>query len=259
MLKKIEHIIKESAELIIREARRHAFGNVSDDFITLSNQVRRSGYGIIEGYWSSDRCREAVDAIDCELENTITKCHRWDDADRADQRLWYSERMGGLAEEFHSDPFIESFRRAHSGVVKADKLLLAARLNAVFGNKGSGGGWHRDSPHRSQFKAILYLSDVKEENGPFEYLEGSHLVSDSLRMLAKKIVKPNQYRFTEEEIQLIVSSKKPPFTFTASAGTLLLVDTKGIHRGRPISAGTRYAYTQYCFDGKKPNTFLDGI
>ena len=36
-------------------------------------------------------------------------------------------------------------------------------------------------------------------------------------------------------------------TFTAKAGTLILFDSSTIHRGAPITAGTRYALTNYYY------------
>ena len=35
--------------------------------------------------------------------------------------------------------------------------------------------------------------------------------------------------------------------FLGKAGTLLLVNTTGIHRGRPLKAGSRYALTNYYY------------
>src|SRR5947208_506487 len=51
--------------------------------------------------------------------------------------------------------------------------ILAKVIDAIPENNGSGDGWHRDG-HSFQFKSILYLSDVNDTNGPFEFLPGSH-------------------------------------------------------------------------------------
>ena len=125
-------------------------------------------------------------------------------------------------------------------------MCLAAKLVFKENNKGSGGGWHRDSVNMNEFKAILYLSDVKEANGPFTYLLGSHNdqnVVDSIRDCG---VKYNQLRLSENEVSIIENKfKLKKTTFTAKAGTLILVDTRGIHIGSPIKEGTRYALTNY--------------
>ena len=59
-----------------------------------------------------------------------------------------------------------------------------------------------------------------------------------------------QARFTEEEISQLNQSNK--LTVTAKAGTLLVADTRGIHRGQPIEQGERYALTVYSWATEMP-------
>lgn len=252
----MEHVVKEMAESLIRGVRRRVSGLPPDDCAHVLEQLKIRGCATIGNFWPNERCRQVIEEIDHALK-TNTSCHRWTDTEGADRRLYFAERGGAELSNFFHEPVIESMRRHHSGVARADTLLLAARLGYVPGNKGSGGGWHRDSPHRSQFKAILYLTDVGLENGPFEYLEGTHLTSKSLRLFFNGSTRANQYRFSDAEAERIyLGGTVNRRTFTAEAGTLILVDTKGIHRGRPIERGCRYALTQYCFDGERPRDFL---
>ena len=62
-------------------------------------------------------------------------------------------------------------------------MVLAARLDYKPNNKGSGDGWHMDSPFSNQFKAMCYLSDVRSVNGPFQILKGSHKTISALKAL----------------------------------------------------------------------------
>ncbi len=250
-----EHIIKESAEVVLRSLRRWKSGRPPSDLVPLFAQIRTSGYAVVERFWPAERCALAVQEIEGALADEQTKYHRWTDIEGADNRIYFAERAGGELANFHNDANIEKIRRYYSGVARADTLLLAARLAYVPGNTGSGGGWHRDSPHRSQFKAILYLSDVSVKNGPFEYIEGTHLASRSLRLLFERQCRPNQYRFSNAEADGMLAAGLRCDTLTGAAGTLILVDSKGIHRGRPIERGNRYALTQYCFDGMRPPDF----
>ncbi|MDC1478443.1 phytanoyl-CoA dioxygenase family protein [Pseudomonadales bacterium] len=119
--------------------------------------------------------------------------------------------------------------------------VVAARMKYVEGNAGSGGGWHRDSAHRSQVKAIIYLSDVTELNGPFQYVPSSHWVTHLLKhggLFSSKL------RYTTSEVDRM----RAPITVTAKAGSGIVVDTKGVHRGKPMESGERYALTFYFFD-----------
>lgn len=128
-------------------------------------------------------------------------------------------------------------------------FLLLGWITSGKGNLGSGGGWHRDSPFAHQFKTILYLTDVTEENGPFQFIEGSnHWRNNTLvaKALGKSI---KDYRFTNEEIDSLIAKNilKSPQTFTSKAGGLIIADTRGLHRGKPIETGERLAVTRYHF------------
>ena len=115
------------------------------------------------------------------------------------------------------------------------------------GNQGSGEGWHRDAFMR-QFKAILYLSDVGPDNGPFQFVKDSYRPRQVLRDIWKGGLRYMQNRLSEPEVErILMGSPDRLCTYTAKAGTLILVDTSSIHRGMPIENGTRYALTNYYF------------
>lgn len=254
----LEHISKELAEYLRRRLLRFKVGEIPIDIKEILDNLQHKGIHIIENYWSDESCLELTSKIDKAIEND-QECLHWIDAEGADHRIWEVEKLSAAFSEFLNDPFIEKIRKYYSGVAMDEKLLLAARLAFTSGNRGSGGGWHRDSPHSLQFKAILYLSDVKVESGPFEYIEQSHSEWSSIQLLQHQLCKANQFRFTNEDIEKIESSQSTLFSskpFLANKGTLLLVNTKGIHRGRPIQQGHRYALTQYCFNGDGKSSFL---
>ena len=116
------------------------------------------------------------------------------------------------------------------------------------GNNGSsGGGWHRDS-FFSQFKAILYLTDVEKNNGPFEILPGSHHLSSVLSGINRVGLGFMQNRISDNEVEIFerkLSLKRK--TFTGNAGTLILFNSTTIHRGSPIFTGERLALTNYYY------------
>lgn len=124
-------------------------------------------------------------------------------------------------------------------------FVLAAKLQHRVGNLGSGGGWHRDSPFTPQFKFIVYLSDVDRQNGPFEYIPQTHTSLDKF----KSEFNLDKMRFTEEEVNKQWGGKS--IVVTGGEGSILIADTKGLHRGCPIQNGERYACTVYFFDKEK--------
>ena len=54
-------------------------------------------------------------------------------------------------------------------------MTMANKVSYIKNNEGSGGGWHKDA-YYTQFKSILYLTDVNNENGPFELIRNSNKI-----------------------------------------------------------------------------------
>ena len=90
-------------------------------------------------------------------------------------------------------------------------------------------------------KVLLYLTEVKEENGPFQYIPKSFHWSHHL-LYAKHV---DQYQYSEEEIEDLLKKKKGDTIKTITKGTLVVFNTNGIHRGKPIEEGVCSAITNY--------------
>jgi len=90
--------------------------------------------------------------------------------------------------------------------------------------------WHRDLDGLRVIKIFVHVNDVEPDGGPFEYKVGSHLLS----LHAATI---NDGRLDDAWVQ----ARYPGRTkmMTGPAGTTFLVDTHGIHRGRPVKRGRR--------------------
>jgi ectoine hydroxylase-related dioxygenase (phytanoyl-CoA dioxygenase family) len=113
------------------------------------------------------------------------------------------------------------------------------------GNEGSGGGWHVDS-WLTQYKAMVYLSDVNITNGPFEYVLGSNRLQVRIWLLWRKSFSKST-RFQDSEVEEVIRRFKfcRKVTFTGGKGTVVLFDPCGLHRGAPIQSGSRLAMTNY--------------
>jgi hypothetical protein len=255
MFSAIEHLVKEIVALSFTSFRLSRDHRYSDDLRGYLKTVRDSGCVAIPGFWDAAQCGEVRKEID-RLIHAGAPGHHWHDPLGSDKRVFYAERANGHFGKFLNDPTIEQIRRAYTGGERSEKLVLAARMDYVHGNTGSGNGWHRDSPHRSQFKAIMYLSDCAADNGPFQYVARTHKPTESIMMLLHGLTRSNQYRFSDGEIDQLVGAGYQVDTWTGTAGTLLLVDTKGLHRGSPIRAGSRHALTLYTFEPSVPRDFL---
>jgi hypothetical protein len=228
------------------EAVRGALRAERPDGDRLLAALRRTGVAAVPGYWTASDCAAGRREVD-RLLRAYPDCVQKQSAG-ADQRLFGVEAVSPLLARFHTDPFLRTVGEALGGFALYNFSTLGARIDATPGNNGSGDGWHRDA-HGFQFKSILYLSDVGEENGPFEYLPGSHRPwRAALDTALGGLAPPPGSRCDPADIaRLVRRSGVSPRRFTAPAGTLLLVNSAGIHRGRPLGAGSRYALTNYFY------------
>lgn len=139
---------------------------------------------------------------------------------------------------------------------KIDHFVLLGHIIGGDTNLGSGSGWHRDSRFKHQFKTIVYLNDVTLKNGPFQYLTKSHKRQTMLEV-SKALNKPlKNYRFKNDEIDTITQQNLlETKTFTAQKGTVIFVNTRGIHRGSPLIEGERFALTRYHLTGGSKKFF----
>ena len=176
----------------------------------------------------------------------------WRDEVQSDNRAYASENVSPLIREYFEDPFFARLARSYLGDDQENFFTLANKVIPKPGCKGSGGGWHRDTANERQFKSILYVCDVEETTGPFQYVPTSHHVSSIVGTILNSGVRFGQYQFKEEEIERILKDcNLKSRRFTAKAGTVVMADTSGLHRGSPISAGARYAITNYFFSRDK--------
>lgn len=99
--------------------------------------------------------------------------------------------------------------------------------------------WHRDPEDMSLIKVFIYLVDVDDGRGPFCYIPKTHPFSAGA---GKTPEHKDAKRITDEEMRAAF----PPETWvncTGPAGTMILADTVGFHRGgRPMN-GNRILIT----------------
>jgi hypothetical protein len=87
--------------------------------------------------------------------------------------------------------------------------------------------WHRDFNDRHLLKAFLYLVDVDEETGPFEYVPRSAPGGELDRHWPWRPLGENYP--PEDEFARSIDGRS--VTFTAPKGTIIFCNTSGFHRG----------------------------
>lgn len=162
-----------------------------------------------------------------------------------DERIFHAEKYSKfINDNFYNNSFLNEIASKYNKNLNKKTLLN----KIIYENgkiKNSGAGWHRDN-HNCQFKALMYLSDVTNENGNFQFLTNSN---------TKQIGYPKprtptyNTRFHDETIDLIIKNNNNIILhdIIGNKGTVVLVDTTYIHRGNIIKSGERKAMTQYFF------------
>jgi len=87
--------------------------------------------------------------------------------------------------------------------------------------------WHRDFNDRHLLKAFLYLVDVDEAAGPFEYVPRSAPGGELDRLWPWRPLGENYP--PEDQFEESVNGRS--VTFTAPKGTIIFCNTSGFHRG----------------------------
>jgi len=108
-------------------------------------------------------------------------------------------------------------------------------------------------------KAILYLNDVLETIGLFEYALGTH-TTISIRNLDKNaVIKFGEYRFCSDGIAILQKegALERSKAFVGTRGTLLLADVRGLHSGTPLRNCFRYALTHYFVNKRVARGFAE--
>jgi hypothetical protein len=99
--------------------------------------------------------------------------------------------------------------------------------------------WHRDFNDRHLLKAFVYLVDVDEETGPFEYVPRSAPGGELERLWPWRPLGDNYP--PENELEQRIDGRA--VTFTAPKGTIIFCNTSGFHRGGFARANPRVLAT----------------
>jgi ectoine hydroxylase-related dioxygenase (phytanoyl-CoA dioxygenase family) len=224
--------------------------NFSDNMINgYVGTLKKDGYVVINNFFNKENCKLVIEEINNFYKKYPNKV--WLDKSKSEYRIHGAEKISINIKNF----FINSLSSIVGAVCFNGKLsnlmTMANRIVFTQNNLGSGGGWHRDDVE-FQFKAILYLVDVNENNGPFQLIKYSNKLKFIIRDCYRYKMRINETRLSEKKINEIINAEPERLkTITGSAGTLILVDTSLIHRGRPLASGLRYALTNYYYPSYK--------
>ena len=153
--------------------------------------------------------------------------------------------------DISDDPVISEWVLCRSFVNTASLYLeLSPRCgtkqeNLVIATPNEGRGaqlWHRDGSDKKITKVLVYLNDVDERNGPFQYMRGTHYkgaLRDVLAWTSSGVWSSDAGRTAN-----MLDGHREVFEgkdviCTGKAGQVIFADTSGFHRGGLCEAGYR--------------------
>ena len=226
--------------------------------------LKKDGIVTLPGFYSKEFCNDVIKSIDQYIELNKINAEKiqakvkdpafkrgvpmedgtnyWIDSLGSDKRIMFSEKLSPNINSFSQNTKFLNQGQALLGHALKLEYTMANRTSFLSNNLGSGGGWHRDNNYQHGYKALVYLTDVNDTNGPFEYLKQTFTLKNHLIDFPY----PDKYQFTDEEISKFIAKYPHLYTrLTASAGTVVLFNVNAIHRGMPLKQGVRYALTNY--------------
>lgn len=120
-------------------------------------------------------------------------------------------------------------------VPRAD--VLGLWWNTAFNSRPSDNAaqmFHFDMDRIKWLKVFIYLTDVHPENGPHSFVAGSHKTGG----IPAELLSRGYARLTDQD----VAGHYPPdavVEFPGVQGTILIEDTRGLHKGKLVQAGDR--------------------
>lgn len=94
--------------------------------------------------------------------------------------------------------------------------------------------YHFDLDRLKWLKVFVYLTDVGPQDGPHSFVEGSHVPGG----IPEHFLKTGYARLSDEEV-LAHYGQQAEVTFAAPRGTIIVEDTRGLHKGNPVSGNSR--------------------
>jgi hypothetical protein len=204
------------------------------------HQLEADGFAVVPHFKTRAWCEAAHgELLDAMNRVDLTTRHN------EDVRVFGIESLSKHAFEFATDSMLASLACRYAGSSEALLFCMGNKVEFRDGVPyGSGGEWHRDSFKR-ELKAMLYLTDVEESDGPFSILRGSHrgadIVRDTIRLAVRRGRLPDISATRLKDAGDHLGEGRPDriAVLTGGSGTLLLFDGSAIHTGLPPKPGGR--------------------
>jgi hypothetical protein len=120
---------------------------------------------------------------------------------------------------------VNAYRQSQTRLFYLDNWFTVPYPEA--GDRVASQRWHRDPEDEHIVKVFVYFSDVDEEAGPFEYIRGSAAGGRYGDLWSWS----EGHRYPPSEELEAAVAPEDRFLVTGTAGTIIICDTGGFHRG----------------------------
>lgn len=213
-------------------------------------QLKSQGYVVIEDVLLPEQC-EKILGDSLEMEGTTRVM---DDGKATHQKMKFvRENPNGVRFEYSSrdimarasmqelvfDQSLLLFAQKYLGVAPILDLV-AMWWHAPYSStpdKEAAQWFHFDMDHLKWVKFFFYITDVNSESGPHTFVAGSHKPLG----IPFKLRNKGYVRLSDEEVASAFESSKFK-EFTGKRGTLIVEDTRGLHKGKHCISGDRLLF-----------------
>jgi len=115
--------------------------------------------------------------------------------------------------------------------------------------------YHFDLDRFKWLKIFIYLTDVGIDDGPHSFIKGSHVLGG----VPKAMMEKGYARLSDDEVMNHYGAQNE-IKFTAPRGTIIIEDTRGLHKGNPVIRNSRLILqlqlSNCLFGGVYPKNYL---
>lgn len=228
-------------------------GNLSKENInTIVDSLNRDGYFVFTSALPEEKCKALLEAslsipaksriLDQSTSKILPTKQLFDRQNPSAIRYDYD--FADLlvipeVQELMADQSLIAIAEKYLGVKPIIDIIAMWWLTA-FGNgpdKNAAQFYHYDMDRIKWLKVFLYITDVGPQNGPHCFIRQSHQ-NDAI---PKSILEKGYARIDDEEV-FKAFDRSMEKEFTGPRGTIILEDTRGLHKGLHVQADDRLVF-----------------
>ncbi len=216
----------------------------ADGIVDILSTIDKQGIVVIPDFFSKEECDKMLFDLD-EVFASIKACTYKGEFQYNHEQLI---RIGSTGEaipstnQFYTHPLFDKIAKAYIDP-RAYVYRTEAELRDNVNEIQQADTYHFDD-WRQRFKFFLYLTDVGPENAPFTYLTRTHKSFKGRHKKDFEFERDGETgaygHFHPQEVRELRSHLEcEELVCTGKAGTLIIADFRGLHKGTPLKAGRR--------------------